>query len=214
MAQLLFLFWSAFVVALSGAMMPGPVLTATLSEVMKRGFRAGPLIVLGHAILEMAMLGAVVCGLGPWITRNGTMGVLGIGGGALLVVMGVQMALTARKAADEALHPTADPRAAIRGPILTGILTSISNPYWTLWWATIGLNYAALALKSGTLGLASFYSGHILADLAWYSLISAAAASGRRICPRPVYIGLIVACGLMLVALGIYFAAAGVRRFA
>ena len=214
MAQLFFLFWSAFVVALSGALMPGPVLTATISEVMKRGFKAGPLIVAGHAILEIALLTAVVAGLGPWITRNTTMAVVGIGGGVLLVLMGIQMAVTAGKAADSAMSSRANPASAIRGPVLTGILTSLSNPYWALWWATIGLNFAAIALKNGLAGLASFYTGHILADLAWYSLIAAAVASGRKICPRGVYVALITVCGIVLVALGIYFLVGGVRRFA
>jgi threonine/homoserine/homoserine lactone efflux protein len=213
MAQLFFLFWSAFVVALSGAMMPGPVLTATISEVMKRGFFAGPLIILGHAILEITLLVAVVAGLGPWITKDSTMGILGIGGGVLLVLMGLHMAVTAKKAAEQAIRSKADPRTAVRGPVLTGILMSLSNPYWALWWATIGLNYAALALQSGLPGLASFYSGHILSDLAWYSLVSAAVVSGRRICPPFVYTILIAACGLILVGLGVYFAISGFARF-
>ena len=214
MSQLIFLFWSSFVVALSGALMPGPVLTATISEVMKRGFKAGPLIVAGHAILEICLLVAVVAGLGPWITRNTTMGVVGIGGGGLLVLMGIQMAATARKTADDAMTAKADPASAIRGPVLTGILTSLSNPYWALWWATIGLNFAALALKSGVAGLTSFYAGHILADLAWYSIIAAAVASGRKICPRPVYVTLIAVCGVVLVGLGVYFFLGGLKRFA
>lgn len=214
MSQLIFLFWSSFVVALSGALMPGPVLTATISEVMKRGFKAGPLIVAGHAILEMCLLVAVVAGLGPWITRNTTMGVVGIGGGGLLVLMGIQMAATARKAADVAMTSKADPSSAIRGPVLTGIVTSVSNPYWALWWATVGLNFAALAMKSGLAGLSSFYAGHILADLAWYSIIAAAVASGRKICPRPVYIALIAICGVVLVGLGFYFFLGGLKRLA
>ena len=214
MPSLVFLFTTAFVVGLSGAMMPGPVLTATISEVMKRGFKAGPLIVLGHAILEVALLVLVIAGLGAWITRNTTMGVLGVGGGTLLLIMGAKMAWTARAAADDALHRTADERMAVRGPVLTGILTSLANPYWAIWWATIGLNYVVIAMKSGFVGLVSFYSGHILSDLAWYSLVSGAAASGRRICPRPVYISLIVACGLVLMGLGIYFFTDGLKRFA
>ncbi len=213
MAQLLFLFWTAFVAALSGALMPGPVLTATISEVMKRGFRAGPLIIVGHALLELTLLAAVVAGLGVWIQHNTTMGVLGIGGGALLFVMGVQMALTSRAAADQALNAAPDSRAAVRGPVLTGILTSLSNPYWALWWATTGLYLVSLALKSGWGGLASFYLGHILADLAWYSLVAAAVSSGRRLCPRAVYVGLIVFCGVVLIGLGIYFFVGGWKRF-
>lgn len=209
MSGLLFLFWSAFVVGLSGAMMPGPVLTATISEVMKRGFRAGPLIVLGHAVLELCVLAALVAGLGPWIRQDVVMGALGVAGGTLLVVMGAQMALTAGAATRAALSATPDPRTAVRGPVITGILTSVSNPYWTIWWATVGLNYAGLALEQGRLGLASFYSGHILSDFAWYSIVAAAVASGRRVCPAWLYQSLIVACGLVLVGLGSYFAAMG-----
>jgi threonine/homoserine/homoserine lactone efflux protein len=213
MSNLLFLFGSAFVVGFSGAMMPGPVLTATISEVMKRGFKAGPLIVLGHAILEMCVLVGVVAGLGAWITRDAVMGFLGIGGGILLILMGAQMALTAKAAVREALASSGDAKAAVRGPMLTGILTSVSNPYWTIWWATIGLNYAALALQSGLVGLSSFYAGHILSDLTWYSLVAAAVASGRKICPAWLYQLLIVLCGLALVGLGGYFLAGGAARF-
>lgn len=213
MSQLAFLFGTAFLVGFSGAMMPGPVLTATISEVMKRGFRAGPLIVLGHAILELGVLAAVVAGLGRWITRNAVMGALGVGGGLLLVVLGMQMVLTSRGAADEALKSTGDASRAVRGPVLTGIVTSVSNPYFTLWWATTGLFYVGLALERGMAGLASFYAGHILSDLTWYSVVAAAVASGRRICPRWVYVGLIALCGLALAILGGYFFGAGAARF-
>ncbi len=207
--QLLFLFGGAFVVALSGALMPGPVLTATISEVLKRGFRAGPLIVLGHAILELAVLAAVILGLGAWITRPAVLGWLGLVGGLLLVGMGLQMVLTARAAVRAALESRGRPELSVRGPVLTGIVMSVSNPYWSLWWATVGLNYAALALRSGPAGLASFYTGHIAADLFWYSLVAAGVASGRRIAPPWVYRGLITACGLVLVALGGLFAGNG-----
>jgi threonine/homoserine/homoserine lactone efflux protein len=43
-SERLFPFWSAFAIGLSGARSPGPVLTATISEAMKRGFPAGYLL--------------------------------------------------------------------------------------------------------------------------------------------------------------------------
>ena len=106
----------------------------------------------------------------------------------------------------------ADPATAVKGPILTGILTSVSNPYWILWWATTGLYMAGLALQSGLPGLGSFYSGHILSDLVWYSIVAGAVSSGRRLCPPWLYHVLIVFCGLVLVGLGAYFFASGLAR--
>jgi threonine/homoserine/homoserine lactone efflux protein len=204
-SSLLFLFGTAFVIGLSGALAPGPVLTATIAETLKRGFWAGPLIVLGHALLELALLAALIAGLGEFLTKAIVMGWLGVVGGLLLAVLGVRMMATAKTSAMETLHAQRDERAAVRGPILTGILTSVSNPYWILWWATIGLNYAGLALKRGAAGLGAFYSGHILADLLWYSLVALAVASGRRICPQRVYIAVFLLCGLALAGLGGYF---------
>jgi threonine/homoserine/homoserine lactone efflux protein len=203
--SLLFLFSTAFVVALSGALAPGPVLTATISETLKRGFWAGPLLVLGHALLELALLAAVVAGLGAWLARPLVQGLLGVGGGLLLALLGVRMLVLARMEVMEALGTAPNRRAAVRGPILTGVLTSLANPYWTLWWATIGLNYVALALQRGAVGLGVFYAGHILADLVWYSLVAAAVAAGRRILPARAYVGLFMVCGAALACLGGYF---------
>jgi len=87
-------------------------------------------------------------------------------------------------------------------PVLAGILTSISNPFWMLWWATIGLGYITLSLRSGYIGLTSFFTGHILADLVWYSLIAAAVAGGKKFLSDGVYRAILVACGVFLVGLG------------
>lgn len=220
-SSLPFLFGTAFVIGLSGALMPGPVLTATIAQTLRRGFWAGPRIVLGHALLELTVLALVVAGLGPWLRRADVIGPLGLAGGALLVAMGAQMALTARAAAAQGLAAANAPAAAgagaasvWRGPEAAGIVLSLSNPYWLLWWATIGLNYAALALQRGASGLAAFYAGHISSDLAWYSAVAAAVAAGRRVCPPQVYRIVIVLCGLALVALGAYFGAGGLAWLA
>lgn len=208
------LFISAFIVGFSGALMPGPMFTATVSESMKRGFRAGPLIVLGHAIPEIVLLLLVLAGIGDWLTQDAVRGVLGTAGGALLGIMGVQMTITSRKAVQEALAPTADRAPGKRGgPVLLGILTSIAHPYWTLWWATIGLGYAAMAMERGWMGLVVFYVGHVLSDLAWFSFVSFTVASGRRICPPGVYRAVIIACGATLLIIGAWFLRMGLTAW-
>ena len=201
-----FIAWSSFVVGLSGAMMPGPVLTAAVSEVLRRGFWAGPLIVLGHGLLEVTVLGLLVTGFGDWLVLPGTRQVLGYAGGGLLLVMGVHMVVTARAAAEQALRLREQGSVApVSGPVLAGVLTTMSNPYFYVWWGTIGLGYAALALEHGALGLGAFYGGHILADLAWYSLVALALTSGRRLGPLWLHRAVITGCGLALIGLGVWF---------
>jgi threonine/homoserine/homoserine lactone efflux protein len=99
-------------------------------------------------------------------------------------------------------------------PILGGIAVSLSNPYWSLWWATVGATFMnwSNSLGLGLLGLASFYFGHILADYAWYGLVSLGIASGRRFMTDAVYRGLILACGLFLWIMAGYFLYSGATR--
>lgn len=96
-------------------------------------------------------------------------------------------------------------------PVLAGILVSLANPYWILWWATIGLGYITLSLKQGTAGVASFFGGHIMADLIWYSLISAAVVGGGRMLNVKVFRAVILVCGVFLVFLGGSFVYLGLK---
>ncbi|MEK6655195.1 MAG: LysE family transporter, partial [Thermodesulfobacteriota bacterium] len=63
------IFFSSFLIALSGAMMPGPLLTAAIGEASRRGFIAGPLLVAGHGILELVLVAALLLGLAPYLQR-------------------------------------------------------------------------------------------------------------------------------------------------
>lgn len=224
MLEILAIFTTAFIVGFSGAMMPGPLLTVTIGESARRGFWAGPLIVAGHAVLELALIMALVGGLSVLLTMTMVSQVIAVLGGAFLLYMGAGMARDA--AAGRVSLKMAgnvgrggnhsDSREESNGfrtlalqrrmhPVLAGILVSVSNPYWTLWWATVGLGYITLSLQKGTMGLTSFFTGHILADLVWYSLISAAVAGGRKFLSDRIYSGIIVACGIFLIGLGGYF---------
>ena len=66
------------------------------------------------------------------------------------------------------------------------------------------------ALQLGAIGLASFYTGHILSDIAWYSLVAFLVASGRRFMGTGVYRGVMVLCGLSLWVIAGYFIYAGI----
>lgn len=203
---------SAFVIGLSGAMMPGPLLGASVAYAAKDGFVAGgPLLILGHAILELALLLAVFVGLGPLLSRRKVAAAIGVIGGTVLLWMGYGMV----GAAWRGMEFSADRQTTmlLASPVLAGVLISLSNPYWSLWWATIGLKYIALSREAGASGVASFYLGHELSDVAWYFFVAGAVALGRKVISASVYSWVIGLCGVVLLGFGLYFLAAGGLSF-
>jgi threonine/homoserine/homoserine lactone efflux protein len=239
------LFLTAFIVALTGAMMPGPLLTVTVAETVRRGFWAGPLLVIGHGILEAVLVAALALGLGPVFTRQGVVtGISLIGGGFLLwmgltiirdvfrgrVVLdlkqnaaGPQKPLEAGYANNGHAAVSGDPLPVKGIPVLhagnkqvfevaaagrlvgLGAAVSLSNPYWSLWWATIGVSYLNIALHANGLGIVVFFTGHILADLAWYTAVSGAVSGGRRFLSPGLYRGILTVAGFFLIGLAGYF---------
>jgi threonine/homoserine/homoserine lactone efflux protein len=207
MWSLVGIFVSSFVVGLSGALMPGPVLTVTIAEATRRGFWAGPLIVLGHGIIELSLFIALVLGLGGLLKHNLVFGIVGVGGAMVLIWMGVGMVRGIKTAT---LKFQQDEGERSR-PVLAGLLSSVSNPYFIIWWATIGLSYIALSQRQGIIGLGSFYSGHIMADVVWYCSIAAAITVGKTIMTDRTYRWIIGLCAILLMALGLYFGSNGLK---
>lgn len=123
--------------------MPGPLFTVTINESLRRGGWAGPLIVAGHALLEFLLVLALLLGLQEvlalppvefWLSLAGAL-VLGYLAFGLLKAAG-QLTLSLPSGQEEA----AERRSGRRWlwPAWSGLVTSAANPYWELWWATIG----------------------------------------------------------------------------
>ena len=93
--------------------------------------------------------------------------------------------------------------------VFSGFLTSVANPSWFIWWATLGTTYMFWSLQRGIMGITFFYTGHILADFGWYSLVALMIGSGRKFITAPIYRGILITCGLGLMALGGYFITSG-----
>lgn len=207
------LFATAFLVGLSGAMMPGPLLTVTIAESARRGFITGPMIILGHAVLEFLLIAALMAGLSEFLTRDTVTTVIAVAGGSFLFYLGFSMSREAWSGRVQ-LADWSGNGSARKGKgmplIIAGIVISVSNPYWIIWWATVGLTYLTMALEMGNIGVASFFSGHILADLSWYSAVAAAVAGGRKFLSDKTYQYIIGVCGLFLLGLGAYFIYSGI----
>ncbi|MBC7246584.1 MAG: LysE family transporter [Actinobacteria bacterium] len=197
-------------VGLSGALMPGPLLTVTISESYRRGFVAGPLLVAGHAVLEGSLVILLMLGLDRVVGNDVFFGLVGVAGGAFLFWMGLGMAIEVR---DGRLHLDLEDRSAVRlGPFLSGLTTSLSNPYWFMWWATFGLSWMLRSLERGVAGVVFFYTGHIMADVLWYFLVAMLVVTGKRFLSDRIYSYVILACGAFLLVLGARFVGDGLAH--
>ena len=201
------LFATSFVIALSGAMMPGPVLAMVVSETPRRGPFTGATMMVGHFFLEAVLVAGLALGLASILHNELVLGAIALAGGAMLLWMGQGLLRSSR-----ALTLSVVPGAA-RGTnlVVAGITTSLSNPYWLLWWVTIGVGYVALGLEHGWPGILAFFGGHIAADFAWYTFVSAGLTVGRRFLSDRLYRGLVAVCGLALLYFGAAFLTSGVE---
>ncbi len=200
MLPFLTLFFSSMVVAFSGAMMPGPLLTLTISESTSRGALAGPMLIVGHAILELLLVVGLLFGLGPLFENNLFFLLVAFLGGVIMLYMGWGM-LKSVPTLGLQLDETVEKKNNL---MLSGILMSLANPYWIIWWATIGIGYIVRARQYGFVGVVVFYLGHILGDLIWYTAISFSIAKGRKLFTDKVYRTLIAVCGSFLIAFAFY----------
>lgn len=195
--------FSSFGIGMSGAMMPGPMLSVTVAESYRKGFWAGPLIVLGHCIPEIALMAMFSVGLNSLIDNDVAQGVLGIVGGLFLAGLAGHLLLEAKKGIEIDLGPGAE---VGWGPFITGIWLSISNPGFIIWWATIGAKYIMLSLEHGMIGLLFFFIGHESSDLAWYSTVSYLVSRGRKRISTKVFNAVFVGCALLvLLFAGLFF---------
>ena len=202
------IFFLACGVGFSGALMPGPLLTINIRESLKTGFWAGPKLMLGHALLEAMLVLALLFGLDTLVKLPLSKGIISILGGLFLFWMAYGMLF---KEGKEGLNlqgggeQPAPENARRMNPILTGALISLANPYWTLWWATLGLSFLVQAQAIGVFGILLFYSGHIFADFLWYSLISLAVSKGKAYLSPKLYRGIIIVCAFFLFYLSFDF---------
>ncbi len=210
-APILIIFANSFLVGFSGAISPGPLLAYNIKETVRIGFIAGPLVVAGHSLLELVTVAALAFGLAQVLDSDPVVAAIGLLGGGFLLWMSWGLLRNPSKNAPFLPGRGAPLSSVSLKPVIGGVLVSLSNPFWALWWLTVGAALITRSLEAGLVGLASFYLGHILSDLAWYGFVSGAVTSGKRFLSQNVYRGIILVCGSFLGLLGVYFVVTGIR---
>jgi threonine/homoserine/homoserine lactone efflux protein len=206
------IFITAYVVGFSGALAPGPLLTLTVNESFRRGYKAGPQLITGHALLELLIVALIAGGLHR-LAGGPVYGVISFLGSGFLLWMGWQLTSGAARGSIK-LELDAAPEQNQKGLLFLGAATSLANPYFALWWLTVGAGYVVVAMNFGTVGVLAFFIGHILADYTWYTLVSSTIAGGRRFFTNTAYRAVVFCCGMFILVLAVYFFYSGFGFFA
>ncbi len=205
------IFFQSLLIGYSGAMMPGSLLVYTMDKSMKTGARAGLLISIGHALLELLVVALLFMGVGTILKTEAAQTVIGIVGGFILFLIGINMlwAVHTRKINIE----VSQSEARSGNMLLGGAVLSASNPYFSLWWSVVGLGLLMKAYDLfGMAGVISFYAGHILADISWFTFVAALIGKTKRFMNLKVYQYIVVFLGLCVVGFGMIFFVSAIKK--
>ncbi len=184
--------------SLSGVLMPGPV-TATTILMGARNRWAGALIAVGHGVVEFPLMVVIVLGMKTILASETIKMVISLVGGVFLLAMAAQIL--------RSLGTLEQRRASVsRGaPIVAGIALTAGNPYFLVWWATIGLGLATRAGELGMWAFVLFAVVHWLCDLVWLGALSWASFKGSTLLgERSLKVALGI-CSAALVVFGLMF---------
>ena len=197
MSLLLFLV-QVVVISLSGVMAPGPVTAAAIATGSRNRY-AGTFIALGHGIIEFPLMILIILGMGKILESTKTQIVIGLAGGTFLLLMAIQMLIS--------LKTTENLQSQVRKekPILTGLILSAGNPYFLVWWATVGLTLATSAAQLGIWAFALFAIVHWLCDCVWLQTLSWASFKGAKMLGGKSQRIVLMICSAALFFFGLFF---------
>ncbi len=194
---------SVVVISLSGVMMPGPMTAVTLAKSYRSPW-AGAWIALGHAVIEVPLILLIYFGFAQFFQNSVVQLGLSVVGGGMITSLGIAMFRARAKVVQQGKDL---PYSAF----VAGIITSGFNPFFLLWWATIGSMLVMRFLNFGTPGLIVFIVVHWLCDLVWLSFVSNVVYRTHSLWGRKFQEWLFIGCSLLLIGFGGWFVVEGVQ---
>ena len=214
MSNLFLLYGTFMLISLSGAFSPGPLTAMAISEGARSGRWAGARLAFGHALIEIPLIFGIAYGLGTWLRQPVVSGLVALIGAAVLLWMGYGLAAGSWRGelSLSGAHEAPAPGAMRFGQVPGGMALTLFNPYWIIWWATIGAMYVGrtISFGAGLLPVGGLALTHWLIDLGWLGGLSLLVGSGSGLIGDRGYRAILLVCGVFLLAFGLYLGWGGV----
>jgi len=188
---------SIIALSLTGVMMPGPVTAVTVAKGSQRK-EAGVLVALGHGIIEFPLIALLYFGFAQYLELVTVRIAVGAVGGVVLLWIALGMF-------NIKLESLSDKQETPRGSIFAGLATTAANPYFYVWWASIGAAILANAQNFGNAGIALFGITHWLCDAGWLFLLGWMVFKSKRLWTENVHRVVFGICAAVLLGFGGWF---------
>jgi threonine/homoserine/homoserine lactone efflux protein len=185
---------SVIVISLSGVMAPGPMFAMTVAKSYRTPW-AGAQVSLGHAVIEVPLILLIYFGFGRFFQYHNVQLVLSLLGGGMIIWLGIGLFRARAEVVKQGKE--LQQNAFVAGIILSGL-----NPFFLLWWATVGLSLVAKFLNFGTTGLVVLVTTHWLCDLAWLSLVAILIYRTQKLYGKRLQAGMFIICSLLMIYVG------------
>ena len=194
---------SVIVISFSGVMMPGPMFAVALAKSYKSPW-AGTQMSLGHAVIEVPLILLIYFGFAQFFQHNLVQLVLSILGGGMILWVGISMFRARTRVVQGG-------RDLPYNAFVAGIMMSGLNPFFLLWWATVGSMLIMRFLVFGVVGLMVFILAHWLCDLVWLSFVSILVYRTHSLWGKKSQEWVFIGCSLLLVGFGGWFLVSGIK---
>jgi len=193
---------TVIILTTSGALAPGPLFFVTITQGIKTGSKSGIIFSIAHTIIEFTLVMLLALGLLSVANQPTVKLAVGTAGGATLIIFGaMQIRSSIHKTNQTNSKPTTTRNLFLVGLALTGL-----NPYFIIWWLTIGANLILISLQFAGLGGVIFmYICHVWVDYAWLTLVAGFAKRGAKILQIKWYRVMMAVFGALLIYFGASF---------
>jgi threonine/homoserine/homoserine lactone efflux protein len=190
-------------VTASGALAPGPLFFATISHGTKSGVKSGLMFSIAHTIIEFSLIIVLALGLVTFGNEPTIKLIIGTVGGIVLLIFGT---IQIRNSIKSNFGKTEKREIKTSNLLILGLLFTGLNPFFIVWWLTVGINLILLSLEFASLsGVIFMYICHVWMDYIWLISIAYFAKKGMNILGYKIYRIIMGLFGAVLIYYGLSF---------
>ena len=190
------------VVTASGALAPGPLFFINIAHGTKSGAKSGLAFSVGHSIVEFSLVMLLALGLSTLANEPSVKSIIGVVGGTFLLFFGVlqiHQFLISRSNMLGKSKPS-------RNPLLLGVVFTGLNPYFIIWWLTVGLKLISDSMIFASFaGVLLLFVVHVWMDYVWLTATAYLAKRGTSLVGSRGYRIVMAVFGGILVYFGLSF---------